>query len=227
MTTASAIIDRAYILIGYKDPSEPLSSADASYGLGVLNSIVDSWKAQDHFIWAVQETVTSVSGLPITIGPSMAINVERPDGIEPGAFVRIAGVDYPIEFIDREQYAAISVKATTSTIPEYGYYDQGVGTGNIYLYPYPATAVSLHLPLKQTLAEFAALATDYTLANGYRKALEYSLGEELAFGARTLPDAFVRKAQAARRVVRSQNVKIPIINASAPSGSRYARFVAG
>lgn len=224
---ALQIINRAAELIGYKDPDESLSGADASNFLGVLNSMVDGWNTQRMFIVAVAEVTASVSGLPITIGPDGDIDVTRPTRMEKGSFVRLNGVDYPITWLSRVDYDSIPVKATAGTPAYYGYYEPAVPVGNIYLWPYPSTAASLHLKLQTQLTEFADLATQYDLAQGYRKALEYSLAEELGAGRRALDPRIAQIAASARRAIRRSNVEIPKLSLNGAGPGGYQSFIAG
>lgn len=226
MTTANSLIDRAYSLLGYKDPGEALSGADAAYALSALNDMIDSWNTQGYFIVTVSDVVTTVSGLPITIGPSMAIDVPRPTEMKAGAFVRSGGVDFPIEWISREEYDSITVKSISSNIPAYGYYDAGLPTGNIYLWPYSLAGAELHLPLNSSLSEFADLSTDYNLAPGYRKAISYSLAEELSPGVRELPAQVAKQAFLARKAIRRTNVRVPLLDLGT-AYSPLARFLSG
>lgn len=213
MTTATQIIDRAYSIIGYKDPGEALSGSDADYALDVLNDMIDGWTTQRLFIVSVEEVVTSVSGQTVTIGPGLTIDVDRPVKMENGAFHRISGTDYPLIWIDRTQYNDIQLKAVSSTIPEYGYYD---AAGKIYLWPYSTSALALHLQLQVQLSEFADLVTEYTLAPGYRKALSFSLAEELAPGLKELPQSVIRAGVLARQAIKRTNVRVPVMNLNVP-----------
>jgi hypothetical protein len=70
------------------------------------------------------------------------------------------------------------------------------------------------------LTEFADLATNYSLVKGYKKALEYSLAEELAPGIRPLDPLIVRNAANARRAIRRTNVNVPLLN----TGVQNVRF---
>ena len=213
MTTASQIIDRAYSMIGFKDGGEALSSADATYALAALNDIIDSWTTQRLFIVSVQEVATSVSGQTVTIGPGLTIDVNRPIKMEQGAFTRVGGIDYPLEWITRQQYNAIALKDTSSTIPEFGYYD---AAGLIYLWPYSTSPLSLHLQLQVQLVEFADLATEYTLAPGYRKALAFTLAEEIAPGIKELSASVIRQAMLARQAIKRTNVRVPVMSLNVP-----------
>lgn len=227
MTTANELIDRAYTLIGFKDASEPLIGADATYALDVMNAMIDGWNTQRLFIVSVNEIVANVSGLPITIGPGQMIDVARPVDIEDGSFIRINNVDFPITWITREEYNNIAYKQVTANVSVYGYYDKNLPTGNIYLWPYQDASAELHLQLQQQLTEFADLTTQYTLAPGYKKALSYSLAEELAAGLRPLDPLIARTAVNARRAIRRTNAEIPQLDDARRGFSPIGRFLSG
>jgi hypothetical protein len=227
MPTALAIINRAAEIIGYKDPDEALGGTDAANFLGVLNSMLDSWNTQRLFIVSVQEVVQNVSGLPITIGPSGTIVMARPVRMEDGAFIRLNGADFGITWVERVEYDSIVQKAQPGDLACYGYYEPALPDGRIYLWPFPQTAVELHLQLMTQLTAFANLATNYVLAPGYQRALEYSLAEELAPGRRPLTPDVMRQAANARRVIRRLNVEVPL-QSFVPNGPNpYAAFIAG
>jgi hypothetical protein len=226
MANALSLIERAYSLIGFKDPGEALSGTDTSYALGVLNDMIDSWNTQNFFIVSVQEVVATISGNPITVGPSMMVNIPRPATVENGSFVRSGGVDFPIEWITREEYNNIAYKTVGSNIPAYGYYDAALPTAKIYLYPYPTASAELHLQVQSDLSEFANLTTDYPLAQGYRRAIAYSLAEELAPGVRELPASVAKNAFLARKAIRKTNVVVPVLS-SAVGVSNLTRFLSG
>jgi hypothetical protein len=208
MTTALSIVNRAAELIGYKDPDDTLSGNEAASFLEALNSMVDEWNTRRLAIVSTQDVVTSVSASPATIGNGATINTPRPVRISSG-FVRIDSIDYPIEWLTGQQFHAISDKATAGSIPCYGHYEPSLPTGSVYLWPAPSGAVSLHLIVETQLSEFADLATEYDLAPGYRKALAYSLAEELAPGRRPLDPQISRKAASARRAIKTVNASVP------------------
>jgi hypothetical protein len=220
MTTALTIIDRAYTIFGYKDAGEPLSADDANQGLNALNSMVDSWNTQRLFIVSTVEIVGTVSGAPAGVGPALTFNTINPVTVENGAFTRVGGVDYPIEMIDRQTYAGLTLKTVTSTFPQYAYFDRQLPTSTIYFYPVPSAAVQVYLPCQVQLSAFADLVTDYSIAQGYQRALELSLAEELAMGLRDLPAVVVRNAANARRVIRRSNVEVPLLNVM-PQNTRF------
>lgn len=124
---ALSIINRAFELIGYKDPDEALSGNEAQAGLDALNSLVDAWNAQPLFaLW-------------------------------------------------------------------------------------------------QPISSFDDLTTEHNLAPGFRKALEYSLAEDLAPGRRALDPATAKAAFLARRAIRRNNVEVPQLE-PVPRVLRSSRF---
>jgi hypothetical protein len=129
--------------------------------------------------------------------------------IAAGVFSRLNGVDYPMTEINREQYAQITLKTVQSTFPQYFYYDANTDTARVWFYPAPAGAVEVHVPVSVYLTEFQSLAIEYPLVPGYRKALEYSLAEELAPGIKDVSPMVVRQAANARRAIRRSNVNVP------------------
>jgi hypothetical protein len=80
--------------------------------------------------------------------------------------------------------------------------------------------VQVYLPCQVQLSAFADLVTDYSIAQGYQRALELSLAEELAMGLRDLPAVVVRNAANARRVIRRSNVEVPLLNVM-PQNTRF------
>lgn len=223
MTTALQIINRAYGAIGYKATGEVLSGEDASEALDVLNSMIDGWNTQRMFIVATENVIGSVSGASATVGPGLTFNTPNPVDMEAGGFARIDGIDYQIELIDRQTYEGLALKTTASTFPQYAYFDRGLPSSTVYFYPAVSGAAQIHLPFQVQLSEFADLTTDYSLAQGYRLALQLSLAEELALGVREVPALLARKAANARRAIRRSNVEVPLLDVM-PSGVRFNIF---
>lgn len=227
MTTALQIIDKAYTVLGYKSPTDVLSGQDTTYALSMLNDLIDSWNTQSLYIYSTVEVVATASGLPVTIGPGMTLNTPRPVRMLPGSFARISGLDYPITWISEQQYQEIVLKSTASTIPIYGMYDSGNPTGNLFFWPYQTTATEYHILVQTQLTEWPSLTTDIDLTQGYRRALTYSLAEELAPGFTEVPAIVARNAMNARRAIRQANAVVPVLKYADNGTSPIARFIAG
>lgn len=218
MTTALSIINRGAEIIGYKDPDEALSGNDADNFLGVLNSMVDGWAVNMLFVYAVTELVQSVSGNGITVGSGATINTARPVRVPAGGFFREGTTDYGFEMIGREQYEAFSDKSSTGR-PRFCYYEPSLPTGKLYFYPALSASSELHLPVEQRLSEFADLNANYTLAPGFKKALEYSLAEELQPGRAPFNANVVRQAQNARHAIETYEPGILQTGFERPQGN--------
>lgn len=178
MTTALQIMNRAAEITGYKDPSEALSGDDAAQFLAVLNGLVDAWNTSRLYIVASSVISASVSASPVSIGAAQTLNTARPVRVE-GGYVTYSGVDSDLDWITSDEYDAIENKSLASSIPTKAFYSPGLPTGSIYLWPVPSAAVTLSVRVMTQLTQFANLSTDYTLAPGYKRALEYSLAEEI------------------------------------------------
>lgn len=220
MTTALQIIDRAYSLLGFKAAGEPLSADDADYALTALNALLDGWNTQAMSIVSVGEVVASVNSISATVGLGMQFDTPRPVRVEDGSFSRINGIDYPVKWIDRATYAGITLKTVQSSFPQYAYYDANMPTATVFFHPVPAGGVVFHMAVQTQLTAFANLATDYPMAPGYTKALQYSLAEDLAPGIKELPLTVMRTAANARRAIRRTNVNVALLD----SGIQNARF---
>lgn len=227
MTTAIELINAAYTLLGYKDAREALDGQDAAYALSRLNDMIDSWNTQTLFIFAMNDVVATASGLPINIGPGQAIDTPRPVRLPSGSFARIQGIDYSISWIDKDQYNSILLKDTISTIPIFGHYEGGSPVGTISLWPYQNTPTEYHILVETQLTEFATLSTNVDLTQGYRRAIQLSLAEELAPGLREPSPSLVRNAMNARRAIRQANAVVPTLRYAEDGTTPIARFLAG
>lgn len=202
MTTALQILNRATEITGYKDPSESLSGDDAGQFLEVLNGMVDAWNTKRLYVVATSTVSASVSSSPVSIGASQTLNTARPVRIE-GGYVTSGGVDSDLDWITSAEYDAIENKSLSSSIPTQAFYSPGLPTGSIYLWPVPSAAVTLSVRVMTQLSSFADLSTDYTLAPGYKRALEYSLAEELH--PNRITPAIARLAFGARKAIKTVN----------------------
>lgn len=218
--TALMLIDRAYALLGFKAAGEPLSADDAEYGRLVLNTMLDGWNTQPMSVVSVGEAVASISGTSATVGPGQVFDIERPARLEAGSFSRLNGIDYPVKEIDRETYSRLSLKTVQGYTPQYIYYDANMPAATVFFYPQPLAGIEFHLAVQTQLTEFPSVTTECILAPGYRKAIEYSLAEELAPGIKELPVTVLRAAANARRAIRRTNVNVPLLD----SGIKNARF---
>lgn len=216
--TARSTITGAMKLLGVISPVEALAPEDAADGLIMLNNIIDAWNLESLFIYTVNETVVTFAGASATIGPAMTINVTRPVSID-SAFYRKSGIDYPLRVIDAAEYNSIGQKTLSSEYPEVIYYDGNSPTGTVYVWPVPSST-AYHIQLASQLSEFATLDTVYTLPQGYRKALMYTLAPELApMFKRNVPPSVEKIGINVRRVLKRANTTTQAMTMLIPSNS--------
>ena len=212
MTTALAIITPALQTLGVVPLGQAINPEDAAVGLQALNDLLDSWANQTLFAPTTIEAIYAMAGnsITLTIGPGLQINVPRPMQIEDGIFMRKGNQDYPIEVIDRVTYEDIKYKSIQAFVPDFVYYDTDTTSGILYFYPVMQGAGELHIPLRVQLTQFATLNTDYPMVQGYKRALQMTLAEELqeVYG-KQLPPIFVRRAAMTRKMLKRANVVVP------------------
>jgi hypothetical protein len=207
MAKASDIINTASVLCGLKAAGEPISGDEDSYGLSMLNAMLDSWQADNLYIPYVTEVIATVTGSPVLIGTGQTINVARPKFIRDTSFIRSGGLDTKIWWLSEADFNEIPVKSATGTFSNWGYYDEAFPIGRIYLYPQPTNS-ELHLQIDATLPQFADYTTDYDIDTGWLMALYLSLAEYLCIGVREPPAGLMQKAMLARRQIRNNNAQI-------------------
>lgn len=212
MTAAISLITSALQTLGVLPAGQTPSPEDSSVALTALNDLVDSWANQYLFAPTTLETIYAMPGQSptVTIGVGQQINVPRPMQIEDGMFMRKGNQDYPIEVIDRVTYEDIKYKTIQAFVPDFVYYDNDVTGGILYFYPIMQGVGELHIPLLFQLPQFANLATDYPMVQGYRRALQMTLAEDLqeVFGKQLSKD-FTMRAAMARKMVKRSNLVVP------------------
>lgn len=187
MATALNLITRALRIIKVYGTGEILSDAEAADGLVSLNAMLEDW-ANEHLMLYVA-TLNSITLTPAlatyTIGPTGTTVSARPVSIDPGTYLELGGVSYPLELVTLDEYNSVVVKTLASNIPQYLLYTPNFPDASITLYPVPSAAATLKLWSWKPLATFAALTDVVSLPPGYENAIVYNLAEYLApeFGA--------------------------------------------
>lgn len=220
MATARDIVSRALRLIGALAAGEAAAPEDAADGLTALNSMLDSWQIKRLYVYQIlQRNLPWPQGAASrTIGPGADFDVPRPTKID-SAYVRYLGTqDYPVEVLtERTSFDNIVQKGSTATLPSYLYCDSANPVSTLHLWGVPSVPLVLLLNVWQTLQQFASINDDLILPPGYRRAIEYSLAEDLApeYGA-AIPAAVKETAVESRRAISAVNA--PTIIASTEAG---------
>jgi hypothetical protein len=229
MTTATTLITDAMGMLGIVGSADVTSGNDLNLGLRVLNRMLDSWRQQPnmatHAAWV---TFTLPGGSQTrTIGPSAQVNVARPTRIEIGAYTVSAGISNSLRALNRDQYADIDTKDGRGAWPEYVYYEAGSPTGTLYFWPVSDGDVTVNLPIRTHIADFADLTTDVTLPAGYESAITPSLAEKLApYFERAVPLSVARDAASARMALKRTNALMPELS-GVEMNSRLGAFLSG
>jgi hypothetical protein len=226
LTSALEVIKGALLRVGVLDPIEAPTAEQTAVCLDALNGLIDTMQTSALSGIGPVEYVASVTGGAVTIGPTGQIDVPRPLLIA-GAYCRIAGTDYPVEVIGKQEWDSIDLKALGSTWPDVCWYDDAMPTGTVRFWPIPAGTVEMHLTVTESLQPFATALTSQHLGQGLKRALALALALEVSpiFGMQPTPQ-LLRDAANAMRVykrTRAEVQQLDIINIA----SVEAQFIAG
>lgn len=205
--TALDLITGALRKIGQYAPGEALSSQDANDALDSFNGMLDLWSLQKFSVYNQVETVQTISGEEVTIGPGQTINIERPYRIVT-AYTRLTTgintVDFPCEVVTLEKYARIGIKSQPGPWPKMVYYNSGWPSGTLIFWPVP-TSAELHLWTDQVFASLN-LNDVVNLPRGYFLGLQMNLAELLCseYGM-AIPADIARIAKQFRDILKAEN----------------------
>lgn len=187
MATALDLITRSLRIIKVYGTGETLSDEEARDGLESLNSMLEDWANEHLMLYAatLNSIVLTPSLATYTIGPTGSTVTPRPVSIDPGTYLEINGISYPLVLVTLDQYNGVTLKTLASNIPQYIFFNPTFPDAAVTLYPVPSMAATLKLWSWKPLATFANLTDIVTLPPGYKNAIVYNLAEYLApeFGA--------------------------------------------
>lgn len=212
MTTALEIIEGALSKIGRFAAGQSVSSEDADICLNALNRVVDAWAVENLTAHAmVSLPVSLLAGVDeVTLSP-------RQVRIESG-YTRVDGIDYPFQIVPREVFEAVAVKDIDSIAPQWVMYEPEQTSGALFLYPQPQADCTMYLTVQERIDEFADLSTDYTLPQGFRRALVNVLAVEVAPEFRTeAPPSVQREAVLSVKAIKRARVRVPELSVFPPS----------
>lgn len=180
MATARDLIKGSLRDIGVLATGENPSSEEANDGLELLNQLLDSWSNERLIIYnIVRETFTLVANTQsYTIGSGATFNTSRPQKIE-NALIKDGDIEYPVNVVGLDEWAAITDKTTSSDLPLTLYCEGSYPNDTIYLWPVPSEANTLVLHSWKPLTQLSGLSTSLSLPPGYERALRSNLAIEL------------------------------------------------
>lgn len=191
--TAYDLIYAAYRIAGVlRGPRRGLSPSEISEGIDVLNSLLDSWNADNLAIFTVGSAIYNliVNKQTYTIGKDPSglttadFDAPRPARITNANIIsQVAGgqpVRTALELFEVDSWAGIKVQAVGSAIPQKMYNDHGAPFSTLKFYPFPNAAAQLELYSWSALTQVLSQADKMNLPPAYRKALEYNLAIDIA-----------------------------------------------
>ncbi len=218
MSSVEDLIKNSLYEIGYVSAEQTLSDDDKAFCLSRLNRMIDSWKTQRRFVYAIEakEYPWGVSQQSYTIGPTgdFVLATGRPVKIEDHCNLIIVGttnVRVPLPLINVEQYSAIGIPTLSSGIPIKVYYQPTYPNGTLYPWPYPTDVANiLELFIWEQVNKFSGLTETLNLPPGYEEAITQSLAELLCvpFGRAIEPD-LRQSARDARHNIANVNTTAP------------------
>lgn len=193
------VINPALRRLGVIAEGEVPTYDQANDGLASLNSLMDQWAAERLQIFSITRTTWNISGvIPYTVGLTGTIPIARPVYIDHVNFIDTSpspDVEFQMQPLTDDAFAAIAIKGLTSTLPQYWYYNPTYPLGTLTLYPIPTQAGLQGVIYAPTaVTEFAALTTTVSLPPGYRRMLINNLAIELCADYDKEPPAGVVKA---------------------------------
>lgn len=210
--TVRELITASLRKIGVTATGETPSSAEITDGLECLNTLLDSWSNENLLIPSkVKETFPFVaSQSTYTMGSGGDFDTTNPMLIEL-ALCQTEGddsVETYVDIITKEEYAGITNKSTSSSIPFRVYPEYGGSLTTLIFYPVPTEANNVVLYSWKPLTTYSSLSTSLALRPGYERALIFNLSLEIAPEYGIEPSGLVmQSAMEAKENIKRMNTK--------------------
>jgi hypothetical protein len=210
---------------------ETLSAEEGADAFSALNRLIDSWKLQPGTLTGVTKSVFPlVAGTAAyTIGASGGdFTQERPAQLQDANIAWYGDPsnpnEIPLQLIDADQYAALTIKTVQSSLPQALYYNATFSStlGQITLWPVPNTATAkLAIYVAVPISLFTSLAQSITLLPGYEKAITTNLALEIApLFSLPVPQIVQMQADESLTWVKASNIDVPLLRADEALVSR-------
>lgn len=206
--TLLELLRSSFRLVGVLHEGQGPNPDDIADALVVLNSMLEAWSIERLNIFTIQPATYTLTPFKQTygIGPgSTDFNTVRPLRIET-ANVLTNGTSGPfelgLELLTIDQWAAIAIKSTQSTIPTRLFLDNQFPIANLNFWPVPSVSIQVILWTWQAIQTgFADTSVSLSFPPGYADAIRYNLATRLApeWDCKIRPDVidFARQTKAA------------------------------
>jgi len=225
------MITSALRLGGVLASGETPTAGEANDALSTLNQMLSSWsndnllvfqKVRDEFTLTANDGdyswgTTAGAGNFTTARPVEVIS----------AAIELQGTDpqeVQIKILTTREWAEISLKGTTSTIPMAVYFDGAYPNLGVKIWPIPTAAENI---VFESLKPFSVLTlnTDISFPPGWEKALRYSLWIDLASEYGRAVDAMImQQAMETKAAVKRKNLQTPVLQMELPVESGKNSF---
>jgi hypothetical protein len=212
VTAARDLINSSFRLIGILGEGESPSAQQSNDALITLNALIDSFSNESLMIYTkAREQFNLVAGQQIfTFGTGGDFNSTRPQMIENALIIAPQNSPNPelqMQILNKDQYASIILKSTTSTIPLYLYNDTAYPLSNIYLWPVPQIITPIVFFSWKPLTTLSTLDTVISLPPGYERMLRFNLAVDLGpeYGVQPREDVIAIAMQSKAAVKRMNN----------------------
>lgn len=223
MPTVLEIISDAMQDAGILAAGEAPDAAEGQKAFRLLNRMLDTASTDNLMIYSESEEVFSLtsSKKEYTIGSGGDFNTSRPIKITKAYARDTNGNDYPINIISYQEYADISSKSISTSLPLSLYYDDEFPLGKITLWPTPSAATyDLVLWSLKPITSFTSLSDSVSLPPAYEEYIETNLAARccVAFG-QTVPADLREWAAETKASIRRANLSVPTLTMSANSAN--------
>ncbi len=230
--TARELIASSLRLIGVLASGETANSNEANDGLNSLNQMLSSWSNENLVVYQKvrdEFTLTAADGSYTWGTTAGAGNFTTARPIEViSAKLELQGTDpqeIPLKILTIEEYANLSMKELSSSIPQAVYFDGAFPNLGVNFYPVPSDAEHV---VFYSLKPFTTLALADTISfpPGYEKAIRYNLAIDLAPEYGRAPDQLIlQQAMECKAEIKRKNSKhTPLMRTDIPAGSGKTSF---
>jgi hypothetical protein len=214
LSTARDLINGSLRLIGAIATGETAQASELQDSIYALNNLLDSLSTEDLIIpTIVREEFSWASGTASrTIGPTTGdFATSRPLEILTATIEdqsTTPTLEYPLDILNDDEWAAITSKSLQSTLPTELYYDATSPLGTLYLYPVPSATNNLVLYSKKALTQITNGNTVIAFLPGYERMLRFNLAIELVpeFG-KSVSAEIAEIARESKANIKRQNIK--------------------
>lgn len=186
--TGLDLITAAMRLIGAIGTGETPTANEANNAQSSLNDMIDSWSNDQLLVYA-----KAYEAFPLVVNqqsyqfgtgaPDFNSTSGRPLKIEDINFQQVSGsttVELPIQILNQDEWAAITVKTITSNLPTKMWPQFTYPYVTLWFWPIPLVTSNVIIWSWKPLTQITNLSTAIALPPGYNKALRYNLALELA-----------------------------------------------